>query len=129
MRSPAVRTMRAPAGVELVELATGGMNLVHILRGLDTAIIIDAGDFGGRPGEVRAFGPGDVRSLRTPGYSLHDWDMFTTLQISERMGELPERVVIVAIQSSSVEMREGLSEAVLAAVPEAVETVLGALGG
>ncbi len=109
--------------VKLIELGTGGINLVHELAGLDRAIIIDAADFGGDPGEIRKFKPDEVRSLKTQGYSLHDWDLFTTLDISKKMGELPDEIIIFAIQVVETGHKEGLSPHVVGAVPEVARMI------
>ena len=82
-----------PADLDYIEMGTGGINLVHVLADYDKVVILDAGQFGGAPGEVRKFQPEDVHSIKTQGYSLHDWDLFTSLEISKRMGELPEESI------------------------------------
>jgi hydrogenase maturation protease len=107
-----------PKNVVIIELATGGMTLLHKLEGLDTAIIVDAVDFGGKPGEVRVFKPEDVTSIKTVGYSLHDLDILKVLELAKQMGTLPKRVFIAAIQPASLVMGEGLSPEVESALPE-----------
>jgi hydrogenase maturation protease len=107
-----------PKGVKIIELATGGMTLLHKFEGLDTAIIIDAVDFGGKPGEVRVFKPEDVTSIKTVGYSLHDLDILKVLELARQMGTMPKNVFIAAIQPGCLEMGEGLSAEVESALPE-----------
>ncbi|MBA3045268.1 MAG: hydrogenase maturation protease [Candidatus Thermoplasmatota archaeon] len=113
-----------PKGVVIIELATGGMTLLHQFDGLDKAIIIDAVDFGGKPGEVRVFKPEDVTSIKTVGYSLHDLDILKVLELAGRMGTLPKAVFIAAIQPASLEMGEGLSPEVEGALPELAARVM-----
>lgn len=107
-----------PGNVELVEMATGGMSLLHHFDGVDKAIIVDAVDFGGDPGKVRIFQPGDVDSIKTVGYSLHDLDILKVLDLAKQMGTLPKEIFIAAIQPARLEMGEGLSPEVEAALPE-----------
>jgi hydrogenase maturation protease len=107
-----------PKNAAIIELATGGMSLLHKLEGLDTAIIVDAVDFGGKPGEVRVFTPEDVTTIKTVGYSLHDLDILKVLELAKQMGTLPKRVFIAAIQPVSFEMGDGLSSEVESALPE-----------
>ena len=107
-----------PDHVRILELATGGMTLLHHLDGLDEVIITDAVDFGGEPGEVRVFNPDDVRTIKTVGYSLHDLDILKVLELASRIGTLPRSVRIAAIQPASLEMKEGLTPQVEAALPE-----------
>jgi len=107
-----------PDHVSIVELATGGMVLLHHLEDYDRVIIADAVDFGGRPGEIRVFSPDEVRTIKTVGYSLHDLDILKVLELAAKLGMLPESVRIAAIQPVSLEMKEGLTPPVEAALPE-----------
>jgi len=109
--------LSVPKGVKVVELATGGMSLLHVLEGLDTAIIADAVDFGGRPGEIRVFTPEDVTTIKTVGYSLHDLDIMKVLELAKRTDTLPRQVFIVAVQPASLKMGEGLSPQVEKVLP------------
>ena len=113
-----------PDNVELVEMATGGMTLLHYFDGVDKAIIVDAVDFGGKPGEVRIFKPEDVDSIKTVGYSLHDLDILKVLELATRMGTLPGEVFIAAIQPASLEMGKGLSPEVEGALGELARKIL-----
>ena len=113
-----------PENVETVELATGGMTLLHNFDGVDKAIIIDAVDFGGKPGEVRVFRPEDVSSIKTVGYSLHDLDILKVLDLARTMGTLPREVFIVAVQPGSLALGEGLSPEVEGALGELAKRIL-----
>ena len=107
-----------PHHVSIVELATGGMTLLHHLEGYDEVVIADAVDFGGQPGEIRVFSPDEVRTVKTVGYSLHDLDILKVLDLAKQLGMLPKSVRIAAIQPASLEMKEGLTPVVEAALPE-----------
>ncbi len=113
-----------PDHVGVVELATGGMTLLHHLEGLEEAVLVDAVDFGGRPGEIRLFKPDEVDTVKTVGYSLHDLDMIKVLELARRMDTLPGRVVIAAIQPVSLQMGEGLSREVKKALPELARRII-----
>lgn len=109
------------SGVDLVDIGTGGMQLVHMLARYDAVVLIDAADMGLPPGQCRVFSPGDVVSLKqTRAYSLHDWDLMRSIDISRSLGEAPESVRIFAVQPASVEMREGLSPELEREVPRCV---------
>jgi len=116
-----------PDNVDLVEMATGGMTLLHNFEGVDKAIIVDAVDFGGKPGEVRIFTPDEVNTIKTVGYSLHDLDILKVLELAKQMGTLPREVFIAAIQPGSLEMGEGLSPEVERALPELARNILSLL--
>ncbi|TVQ69240.1 MAG: hydrogenase maturation protease [Balneolaceae bacterium] len=107
-----------PDHVSIVELAAGGMILLHHLEDYDCVIIADAVDFGGEPGEIRVFSPDEVRTIKTVGYSLHDLDILKVLELAAKLGMLPESVRIAAIQPASLEMKEGLTPPVEAALPK-----------
>jgi hydrogenase maturation protease len=106
-------------GVDLIDMGTGGMQLVHVLAGYDSVLIIDSADMGLAPGESRVFSPDDVVSFKeTRAYSLHDWDLMRSIEISRQLGEAPARILILAVQPGCLEMREGLS-------PEVEKGILG----
>jgi hydrogenase maturation protease len=112
-------------GVDLIDMGTGGMQLVHVLAGYDAVIIIDSADMGLSPGESRIFSPDDVVSFKeTRAYSLHDWDLMRSIEISRELGEAPDRILILAVQPACLEMREGLSPEIELGVPRYVEDVL-----
>lgn len=112
---------------EIVELATGGVNLVHELARFDRVILVDAGEFGAEPGRIAVFKPEDVQSVKTVGYSLHDWDIFTSIKLSREMGECPEKVILVAIQPERVDPVEGLTEAVSGKLDALADAVIAEL--
>jgi hydrogenase maturation protease len=116
-----------PKDVTVIELATGGMALLHKFDGLDRAVIADAVDFRGSPGEVRIFRPDEVKSVKTVGYSLHDLDILKVLELAESMGTLPKQVFIAAIQPACLEMGEGLSPEVEKALPELASQIIALL--
>ena len=113
-----------PDNINKIDLAIGGMTLLHKLEGLDMAIICDAVDFGGRPGEVRVFQPQDVESIKTLGYSLHDIDILKVLDLAEKLGKLPESVFIAAIQPVSMSFSEGFSPEVEANLTELASQIM-----
>jgi hydrogenase maturation protease len=115
-------------GVDLIDMGTGGMQLVHVLAGYDAVLIIDSADMGLAPGESRIFSPDDVVSFKeTRAYSLHDWDLMRSIEISRQLGEAPTRILILAVQPACLDMREGMSPDVEQRIPEYVGEVKSAL--
>jgi hydrogenase maturation protease len=111
--------------VEVMDVGSVGMSLLHIIKDLDAAYIIDAANFGGEPGVIRTFGPDEVSSVKIMRKeSLHEADLIQVLKLSESLGELPEKVLIIAVQFGKVEMAMEMTEPVKAAVPRVVELVL-----
>ena len=116
-------------GVDLIDMGTGGMQLVHVLAGYDSVLIIDSADMDLTPGQFRIFSPEDVVSLKeTRAYSLHDWDLLRSIEISRNLGEAPTRILIFAVQPRSLDMRDGLSHELESRIPSYVEEVWKALG-
>lgn len=113
-----------PDTIQLIDGGTGGMSILHMLRGYEHVIIVDCGDFGGSPGEIALFTPDEVVSLKSQTYSLHDVDLITLLEISKHLGEIPATVHIVAIQPRRIAFNSPLSPEVAAAIPGAVTCVL-----
>ena len=116
-------------GVALIDMGTGGMQLVHVLAGYESVLIIDSADMDLTPGQFRIFSPEDVVSLKeTRAYSLHDWDLLRSIEISRNLGEAPTRILIFAVQPRSLDMRDGLSHELESRIPSYVEEVWKALG-
>ncbi len=100
--------------IEFIPLATGGMDLLHVLPDLDIAVIIDAGDFGGKPGDHQIFSPDEAVSIKPiRGYSLHELDIMKVLKLSEEMGEAPEKIYVMAIQPEKVCYNEQMTKVLL----------------
>lgn len=112
--------------VELCELGTGGIRLMEAMAGFDRAWIVDAMVTGSAPpGTIRPFALSEfVTSKNT--YSTHDTDLATALEMGRMAGiKLPEEVRIWGVEAQETDLfGEVLTEAVAAAVPEVVETIL-----
>ncbi len=104
--------------VSFFDGGTGGMALVHDLAKLDTALIVDAGDFGGNPGEFRIFSPDQLISVKTlSGFSVHEWDLIKSIEISRIMEELPESLYIMVIQPQIIACQSNLSKILVSQIP------------
>ena len=116
-------------GVDLIDMGTGGMQLVHVLAGYGSAIIIDSADMGLSPGESRVFSPEEVVSLKeTRAYSLHDWDLMRSIEISRELGEAPEKILILAVQPGQLHMGVGLSPEVESGIPAYIDEIRESMG-
>jgi len=114
---------KLPDGVMLRETGTDGYGLVNDLADTDVAIIVDCADMGKEPGTVLVFSPDEVEStIREQRVSVHSIDLLGVIQLAQKLGHAA-RIRIVGIQPEVVGLGEGLSDAVAAAVPRAVELV------
>ena len=103
---------------DLIDMGTGGMQLVHLMAEYRSVILIDSAEMGLYPGESRIFSPEEVVSFKeTRAYSLHDWDLLRSIQISRDLGEAPDRILILAIQPGSLGMGEDLSPTLKEKIP------------
>lgn len=123
----AVRKLLAGApGIEVVEAYAGGLRLMEALSGYRSAVIVDALTSGDFPaGSVVRIGALEGRATRNL-LSSHNGDLACALRLGRELGLcLPERIEVIGIEAADVEsFSEELSEAVAAALPEAVAAVL-----
>jgi len=103
--------------VEFYEVGTSGMNILHHLKDLDTAVIIDAVRSKGEPGDSVFFSPDDVDN-DLDVRSTHDANLLEAIELSETMGERPDRVVIMGVIPKNMEINEDLSPALQDRLPE-----------
>jgi hydrogenase maturation protease len=115
--------------IEIDCFARGGLSLMERMIGYDRAILIDAVSTGQLPaGAVDCF---PLMELQNPNAghlaSAHDATLQTALDLGRALGaHLPGEVLVVAIEAEEVyDFSEALSPAVAAAVPRAVEIVIG----
>lgn len=113
--------------VEVDCLSVGGLGLMERMLGYQAVILIDAlTDPSHSTGTVRCFSLQDLQSI-TKGHSAsaHDASLQDSLEMGRRLGaDIPEQVAIVGISTSAAfDFSEALSDAIAAAIPEAVFTV------
>ena len=117
--------------VTFTEASVGGMRLLDVLRGYERVIMVDAiKTRDGKPGDLYRLSPNDLQVSLHAG-STHDLSLPGALALGRGMGmALPddEAIAIVAIEVEDVlTFGEGCTSAVTAAIPRAVEAVLGEL--
>jgi hydrogenase maturation protease len=113
-----------PAGVELVDGGTWGMNLLPIIEDAEKVLLIDAIDTGAAPGTETVL----VRE-RLPRYlstkiSPHQVDLRDVLALAELRGTLPEHTTAIGLQPERVEMANELSEVLRCRLDDLVHSVV-----
>ncbi len=117
--------------IEIACFSLGGLSLMERLIGYDQAIIIDAVQTaGGLPGQTY-----DVCLADLPDFSAghmtaaHDTSLQNALKLGRKLGaSLPDEIHVIGIEAERVfDFSEALSPAVEAAVPRAVQLVMGQL--
>jgi hydrogenase maturation protease len=108
---------------------TAGLEIVNLLEGWTTVIIIDALDFGAQPGQVRcmALDAAQVRKHPVSSNALHSAGLFEALVLAEALGRLPEHLTLVGVQPQNLQFVPSLSDEVRAAVPVAVRAIVSVL--
>ncbi len=112
-----------PEGVEVIDGAVGGLNLLFDMEGAARVVVVDAAQMGLEPGTVRVFTPEQVRLSGVPDVaSLHHIGLKDVLELGALVGVTPE-VHIVGVQPGRVAPGLELTAPVAAAVPRALEEV------
>jgi hydrogenase maturation protease len=112
--------------VVLQETNLSGLSLLELLSGFDYAIIVDAVQSGGKPGEIYWLTPEDIGGQS--GYTAlhHNMDLLKVLKLGKNIAmPIPGDVSILAIEAEDVTtFGESLTPQVEKAIPEAVEHII-----
>ncbi len=125
-------TRGLPAGVQLVEANTPGLDLIPLLLDADRAILVDALCSGEAPGTISRLGGEELH--RAPWHSLsgHGLGVLEALELGRLLypARMPREVVLIGIEVERLDSyQEGLTPALQAAIPGAVEAVAAELRG
>jgi len=114
--------------VQVLDLGTPGLDLVPHISGADALIVVDTVRAAGDPGTVRQYRKEQLLAT-APAQRVagHDPGLKDTLLTLDLHGHGPVDVLLVGVIPQSVETRVGLTPAVRAAVPEALQAVLSEL--
>ncbi len=118
-----------PAGVELVDGGTLGLDLLPLLEGLERLLIVDAMETGGPPGTVvRLTGDQIPRAFETR-LSAHQMGLKDLLAVSSLLGNPSPDMVLLGVRPECIELGMELSQPVAAALDTLVGMVLRELDG
>ena len=119
-----IREANTFPGADLYDAHTDALVLLDRFTQGELNVIIDAADMGLEPGEVAAFRPDDVNvKIKSDHLSMHGFGLGETFILAESMGTMPEKVLIVGVQPARIEINQGLSEVVAAAVPRVISLI------
>ena len=111
--------------VEVLDLGTGGLTVMHAMAGRERIVFVDCAIMGGAPGVIHRFTPEEVNTLKIrTRYSLHESDLLDTIKLSASLGECPDNITIFGIEPKVVAPGEGLSEELRHNIPPYVEAIL-----
>jgi hydrogenase maturation protease len=118
-----------PPGATVRESAKAGLYLLDEMEGFDRVVVVDAVQTGAHPaGTVHAL---PLEALHAPaGPSPHAVGLPSALALARASGApVPSRVELVLVEVAELDVvGEGLTPAVAAAVPRAVEAARAACG-
>jgi len=111
--------------VEVTDMGTGGLSVIHAIEGRQKIIFVDCAIMGQPPGSMKRFTPERVRSMKVRmRYSLHEGDLLNTLELSRRLGKCPDDIVIFGIEPKEIAHREGLTSELENNIQRYVQTIL-----
>ena len=126
----ALERMELPAGVDVMDAGTGGLDLAYeVMRGYEALVIVDISRQGGEPGTLYVM-EADEQSVDgsiEDGAAInpHGMDPETVLRFVKAVGAWPGRVMVIACEPARAEeMGWGLSDEVSGAVERAVALVV-----
>jgi hydrogenase maturation protease len=100
------------------------MHLAYdLLDGCDALVLVDALPNRGSPGTLNVFEADHETLSSVTGLDAHAMDPAALFANLNALGGTPPYTVVIGCEVDSVEERLGLSDAVAAAVPEAVRSI------
>ncbi|MDR3075636.1 MAG: hydrogenase maturation protease [Candidatus Methanoplasma sp.] len=129
--SEAIESLGLP-GVDTLQEAVGGLDIIPMLSGYRFAVIVDAiktGDYG--PGTVLIFDP-ESFDCTVHDVPAHDVNLATAIKIGRQMDDsiMPEAIKFVAVEVKDLQtMSEDMTPEVTAAVEPARNAVLHIISG
>ncbi|MCV7401521.1 hydrogenase maturation protease [Mycobacterium fragae] len=111
-------------GLRATDYGIGGMHLAYdLLDDWDALVLVDAIPNRGSPGTVHVFEADHEPQDSPAALDAHGMDPATVFASLRALGGAPPRTIVVGCEVADVGEGMGLSEAVRAAVPEAVAAV------
>ena len=98
-----------PAGIELVDGGTWGLNLLPVIEDSDGVILIDAINTGAPPGTPIRLEHASLPRYLATKISPHQVDLRDVLGLAELRGTLPSDTVAIGLQPQSMELGDPLS--------------------
>jgi hydrogenase maturation protease len=117
-----------PGEVSVIDVGTPGLDLTPFLLGADAVVVIDSVRAAGEPGTLRRYGREAILAhALQPRLGPHDPGFKQTLLTLDFAGAGPRDVTLVGAIPHTTAPCARLSPAVRAAVPAAVQAVVGEL--
>ena len=116
--------------VRLVDYGIRGMHLAYdLLDGCDALVLVDALPSRGSPGTLHVFEADHESLSATAGLDAHGMDPAAVFASLNALGGTPPPTVVIGCEVDTSSEGIGLSEAVAATVPDAVDAVNNVVAG
>ncbi|NWF53589.1 MAG: HyaD/HybD family hydrogenase maturation endopeptidase [Syntrophaceae bacterium] len=102
-----------PEEVRLLDGGTLGLDLLHLIEGMDRVLFVDAVDLKRNPGTIAVIEDEDLPSFLEPKLSLHHVGLSDLLFASSLLGTRPAEIALVGIQPETMEIGLELSMTVM----------------
>jgi hydrogenase maturation protease len=116
-----VRRMRQFAGVEIIESAGEGCDVIELWNDQDYVILVDAVSSGNKPGTIHRF---DARAGQIPSglfrCSTHTFGAAEAIELARALGKMPEQLIVYGVECEKFDYGESISEE----LKEPMETIL-----
>jgi hydrogenase maturation protease len=116
-----------PAGVEVIDGGTAGMELLEPLSGVDLLVVLDAVKSGRPVGTIVKITGDEVPVLFRSKLSPHQIGLCDVLASLELIGDKPKDMVLIGVEPDSLELGLEMTPAIAARVPEMVDMVVAEL--
>lgn len=93
-----------PRHVEVVDGGAAGLDLIPFIEGREKVLMVDAVNFGRKPGFIGVLRNGDIPAGITEKASLHHLGLMDVLSIIRMSGGLPGELRLIGIQPKSLEL-------------------------
>lgn len=115
-----LKKRRIPKGVDIVEGGTLSFQLVNFFHDYDLVIIVDAVNFGGKPGRIYELSLDEIPT-RIKG-SIHDIDVFTACKLLKMVSDLPP-IIVIGVEIKEVREFAELSPELLPTLKKVIKKI------
>jgi len=115
-----------PEGVQVLDGGTLGLSLLPYLDASDAVILVDAIRAGAPVGTIVRIGGADVAPAVATRLSPHQIGVADLLDGARWLGRTPRALLLLGIVPESMELAIGVTPRVRAALPDLVESIVGA---
>ncbi|KAF0145633.1 MAG: hydrogenase 1 maturation protease [Nitrospirae bacterium] len=116
------------ADVDLIDGGTMGLDLLPFIEGKDKILIIDAADFGEKPGIIKTIEGKDIPAFLNTKFSVHQIGLPDMLFAANIMGITPPEICLVGIQPGDTGTGLKMSPEIKDKFQELVDIVADKLG-